>query len=72
MCIRFVKYRDNANLNRAIVIFALYMITMIFSQFVSRVWESNAGATTEWLEIFVNLALMSWALVINSRLPKSN
>lgn len=72
LCVRFVKYRDNANLNRAIVIFALYMITMIFSQFVSRVWESNAGAATEWLEIFVNLALMSWALVINSRLPKSN
>lgn len=50
----------------------LFITMLITSQFLSRVWDVNPGATTEYLEIFIALGFMLWAKTTYSQIKQDN
>lgn len=38
--------------------------------FNANLWNYNSGAPTEYLELFISLGIMTWALIVKSRLVK--
>lgn len=38
--------------------------------FNAELWNYNSGAPTEYLELFISLGIMTWALIVKSRLVK--
>ena len=39
--------------------------------FNAELWNYNSGAPTEYLELFISLGIMTWALIVKSRLVKA-
>lgn len=49
------------------IILTTYLVVLIGNLFFSKVWEFGSGAVTEYLEMFISLGLMTWALTVKSR-----
>lgn len=64
---KFIHARDNSGACRTAVILAIYLFILICNQFFSTLWDANSGAVTEYLELFISLGIMTWAIVVNKR-----
>ena len=67
LCLRYAKYHDNQYLVHCLAVLAIYLVVLIINQFFSLVWDSNSGAVTEYLEVFISIGILMWAIAINSR-----
>lgn len=47
-----------------------FIVVLIGNLFNADLWNYNSGAPTEYLELFISLGIMTWALTVKSRLVK--
>lgn len=47
-----------------------FMVVLAGNLFNAELWNYNSGAPTEYLELFISLGIMTWALTVKSRLVK--
>ncbi len=47
-----------------------FIVVLAGNLFNAELWNYNSGAPTEYLELFISLGIMTWALTIKSRLVK--
>ena len=47
-----------------------FIVVLTGNLFNAELWNYNSGAPTEYLELFISLGIMTWALVVKSRLVK--
>lgn len=47
-----------------------FIVVLTGNLFNAELWNYNPGAPTEYLELFISLGIMTWALTIKSRLVK--
>ena len=47
-----------------------FVVVLAGNLFNADLWNYNSGAPTEYLELFISLGIMTWALTIKSRLVK--
>lgn len=50
--------------------FLCFIVVLTGNLFNAELWNYNPGAPTEYLELFISLGIMTWALTIKSRLVK--
>ncbi|MDR1969904.1 MAG: hypothetical protein LBQ11_00955 [Candidatus Nomurabacteria bacterium] len=53
---------------RICLVLGVFMFALFFNLFVSEVWNLNAGAPTEYLELFISFGIMWWAIDLKNRL----
>lgn len=66
---------DNTDDNRHQVLrlgisFLCFIVVLTGNLFNAELWNYNPGAPTEYLELFISLGIMTWALIVKSRLVK--
>ncbi len=66
---------DNTDDNRHQVLrlgisFLCFVAVLVGNLFNADLWNYNSGAPTEYLELFISLGIMTWALTVKSRLVK--
>ena len=66
---------DNTDDNRHQVIrlgisLLCFVAVLVGNLFNADLWNYNSGAPTEYLELFISLGIMTWALTVKSRLVK--
>ena len=66
---------DNTDDNRHQVIrlgisLLCFVVVLAGNLFNADLWNYNSGAPTEYLELFISLGIMTWALTVKSRLVK--
>lgn len=66
---------DNTDDNRHQVLrlgisFLCFVTVLAGNLFNANLWNYNSGAPTEYLELFISLGIMTWALTVKSRLVK--
>ena len=66
---------DNTDDNRHQVLrlgisFLCFIVVLTGNLFNAELWNYNPGAPTEYLELFISLGIMTWALTVKSRLVK--
>ena len=66
---------DNADDNRHQVLrlgisLLCFVVVLAGNLFNADLWNYNSGAPTEYLELFISLGIMTWALTVKSRLVK--
>ena len=71
LVVKYVHSRNDAGVRWALLVLLAYAVVLIGNQFFSQVWDANAGAVTEYLEVFISLGLMLWAITISSRLKRA-
>ena len=47
-----------------------FIVVLTGNLFNAERWNYNSGAPTEYLELFISLGIMTWALIVKSRLVK--
>lgn len=47
-----------------------FIVVLAGNLFNAELWNYNSGAPTEYLELFISLGIMAWALTVKSRLVK--
>lgn len=47
-----------------------FIAVLVGNLFNANLWNYNSGAPTEYLELFISLGIMTWALTVKSRLVK--
>ncbi|MBB1556606.1 hypothetical protein HG443_002420 [Candidatus Saccharibacteria bacterium] len=47
-----------------------FIVVLTGNLFNAELWNYNSGAPTEYLELFISLGIMTWALIVKSRLVK--
>ena len=47
-----------------------FIVVLTGNLFNAELWNYNSGAPTEYLELFISLGIMTWALTVKSRLVK--
>ena len=47
-----------------------FIVVLAGNLFNAELWNYNSGAPTEYLELFISLGIMTWALIVKSRLVK--
>lgn len=47
-----------------------FIVVLIGNLFNADLWNYNSGAPTEYLELFISLGIMTWALIVKSRLVR--
>ena len=47
-----------------------FIVVLVGNLFNAELWNYNSGAPTEYLELFISLGIMTWALIVKSRLVK--
>lgn len=50
--------------------FLCFIAVLTGNLFNAELWNYNSGAPTEYLELFISLGIMTWALIVKSRLVK--
>lgn len=50
--------------------FLCFIVVLTGNLFNAELWNYNPGAPTEYLELFISLGIMTWALTVKSRLVK--
>jgi hypothetical protein len=46
----------------------VFMVALFFNLFVTEVWQLNSGVPTEYLELFINIGILYWAIDLKTRL----
>lgn len=72
MIIRAIHRRSDSALCHTTVVLLVYLAVLIGNQFFSTVWDQNAGAVTEYLELYISFGLMLWSIVVNSRITSGH
>lgn len=63
---------DNRHQALRLGISLLCFVTVLAGNlFNADLWNYNSGAPTEYLELFISLGIMTWALIVKSRLVKA-
>lgn len=68
MIIRAVRQRRDHELRHYAAILVIFLTVLVGNLWFSLVWDQNAGAPTEYLEMYISFGLMLWSLTIHSRL----
>ena len=71
LCVKYVYNHNDKLLRQSLLTLVAFLIIAIGGFGFSQVWDINSGAATEYLEVFISVGLMSWALLVNSRIKLS-
>ena len=71
LCVKYVYNHNDKLLRQSLLTLVAFLIIAIGGFGFSQVWNINSGAATEYLEVFISVGLMSWALLVNSRIKLS-
>lgn len=50
--------------DRICLTLGVFLVALFFNLFVSEVWNINSGVPTEYLEIFIGLGILTWAITV--------
>ena len=71
LCVKYVYNHNDKLLRQSLLTLVAFLVITIGGFGFSQVWDINSGAATEYLEVFISVGLMSWALLVNSRIKLS-
>lgn len=62
-----IKSRSDQQLRRYGLLLVGYLVVLFCDLYATKLWPLNHGAPTEYLEMFISLGIMTWAIIVNSR-----
>lgn len=62
-----IKTRNNNGVKRYLLLLVGFYAVLAGSLFSDKVWQLNHGGPTEYLEVFISLGILLWAITVNSR-----
>lgn len=65
-------YNDDKSADKYLAVLGAFLAILMGNLFFSKVWDSNPGAPTEYLEMFIDCGIMVWAIYVHDRATISN